>query len=298
MKKEVNFLSVLLLIFMVISFLGCKKEKITLSEYEFWFPGEAGVQNIQVTANCDWTISIDDGADWYSIKKSIDTTVYSANGSSTYFIIYNSAQTISSGRGSMTLAIVVEPLENQLERSSSFTITSAKGNVQLKVHLSQNTEEPTELESITDMVFGVANVAHWNVDYFGEVIEESYRRKEFNPYDTTSGYIMYFFQDSIGIQRDNVNGDSTTYYSFKYAFDPDARILHLEFETITDTSEIYNAPVLIATEELFRFQHEYMPMRWEISDMRKIGTLHPNQKTRMMRQATKKRKPKGGVFQF
>ena len=297
MKIKVNFSSVLLLIFIAFSLVGCKKEKITLSEYEFWFPGEASVQNIQVTANCDWTISIDDGADWYSIKKSIDTTVYSANESSTYFIIYNSAQTISSGRGNMTLAIVVEPLENQLERSSSFTITSTKGNVQLKVHLSQNTEDPTELESITDMVFGVANVAHWNVDYYGEVIEESYRRKEFNPYDTTSGYFMYFFQDSIGIQRDNVNGDSTTYYSFKYAFNPDTRILYIDFETVADTSETYNAPVLIATEEIFRFQHEYLPMRWEISDMRKIGTLHPNEKSRIM-QATTKRKPKGGVFQF
>ena len=297
MKIKVNFSSVLLLIFIAFSLVGCKKEKITLSEYEFWFPGEASVQNIQVTANCDWTISIDDGADWYSIKKSIDTTVYSANESSTYFIIYNSAQTISSGRGNMTLAIVVEPLENQLERSSSFTITSTKGNVQLKVHLSQNTEDPTELESITDMVFGVANVAHWNVDYYGEVIEESYRRKEFNPYDTTSGYIMYFFQDSIGIQRDNVNGDSTTYYSFKYAFNPDTRILYIDFETVADTSETYNAPVLIATEEIFRFQHEYLPMRWEISDMRKIGTLHPNEKSRIM-QATKKRKSRGGVFQF
>ena len=297
MKIKVNFSSVLLLIFIAFSLVGCKKEKITLSEYEFWFPGEASVQNIQVTANCDWTISIDDGADWYSIKKSIDTTVYSANESSTYFIIYNSAQTISSGRGNMTLAIVVEPLENQLERSSSYTITSTKGNVQLKVHLSQNTEDPTELESITDMVFGVANVAHWNVDYYGEVIEESYRRKEFNPYDTTSGYFMYFFQDSIGIQRDNVNGDSTTYYSFKYAFNPDTRILYIDFETVADTSETYNAPVLIATEEIFRFQHEYLPMRWEISDMRKIGTLHPNEKSRIM-QATTKRKPKGGVFQF
>ena len=64
------------------------------------------------------------------------------------------------------------------------------------------------------------------------------------------------------------------------------------------TSEVYNAPVLIATEDVFRFQHEYMPMRWEISDMRKIGTLHPNQDTRRIMQAAKKRKPKGGVFQF
>ena len=296
MKKEVSFSRVLLLIFIALSLVGCKKEKITLSEYEFWFPGEACVQNIQVTANCDWTISIDDGADWYSIKKSIDTTVYSEYGSSTYFIIYNTAQTISSGQGSMTLAIVVEPLEHQLERSSSFTITSDKGNVQLKVRVSQNTDEPAELRSIENMVFGVATFTHWNVDYFGEVIEETYKRYEFNPNDTSVGYQMYFLEDSIGIQKDN-HEDSTVYYQFKYFYDPDARIIHLDFVVEGDTAEIYDAPVLVATEELFRFQHEYKPMRWELADMRKIGTILPQEKTRITK-AIKKRKPTGGVFQF
>ena len=147
------------------------------------------------------------------------------------------------------------------------------------------------------MVFGVASIAHWNVDYFGEVIEETYHGYEYNPYDTTSGYIMYFFQDSIGIQRDNVNGDSTTYYSFKYAFNPETRILYLDFETVGDTTEIYNAPVLVATDKVFRFTHEYKPMRWETADMRKIGTLHPQEKARIMK-ATQKRKNINGVFRF
>lgn len=275
MKKKINVLKTTLFLLTILSLVGCrKKEEISVLVDHLWFPMEAGVQDLEITANCKWTISIDDDADWYMIDP-------------------------MSGKNDKKILITVQALGDLPSRTSSFTITSAKGTVQQQVRVSQNTDEPTELRSITDMVFGVTSVSHWNVDYFGEMIEESYRHKEFdNPYDTASGYVMYFFQDSIGIQRDNVNGDSTTYYSFKYAFDPDARILHLEFETITDTSEIYNAPVLIATEELFRFQHEYMPMRWEISDMRKIGTLHPNQKTRMMKQATKKRKPKGGVFQF
>ena len=275
MKKKIKVLKTALFLLIILSLVGCrKKEEISVIVDHLWFPKEAGVQDLELTANCKWTISIDDDADWYTIDP-------------------------MSGKNDKKILVVVQALGDLPSRTSSFTITSEKGTVQQQVRVSQNTDEPTELRSITDMVFGVTSVTHWNVDYYGEMIEESYRHMEFdNPYDTASGYVMYFFQDSIGIQRDNVNGDSTTYYSFKYAFDPDARILHLEFETITDTSEIYNAPVLIATEELFRFQHEYMPMRWEISDMRKIGTLHPNQKTRIMRQATKKRKPKGGVFQF
>jgi hypothetical protein len=274
MKKSINLLKTVLFLIAIGSIFGCnKKEEMTVIVDSLWFPKEACVQELKVTANCRWSISIDDAADWYTIDP-------------------------MSGRKDESLKITVKALSDVESRNSSFTITSDKGTVQLLVRVSQNTDEPTELKSITDMVFGVANVAHWNVDFYGEVIEESYHNKEYsNPYDTASGYVMYFFQDSIGIQRDNVNGDSTTYYSFKYFFDPETRILHVEFETIGDESEIYDAPVLVATEELFRFQHEYKPMRWEIADMRKIGTLHPNQKTRIM-QTTKKRTPKGGIFQF
>ena len=274
MKKSINVLKTALFFMVMMSLFSCNKhEEITVLVDHLWFPEQACVQELKITANCKWSISIDDGADWYTIDP-------------------------MSGKKDQTVKVNVKALGDLRERMSSFSITSAKGKAKVQVRVSQNTDEPTELKSITDMVFGVASVAHWNVDYYGEVIEESYRSHEYDPFDTARGYVMYFFQDSIGIQRDNVNGDSTTYYSFKYAFDPDTRILHIDFETVADTSEIYNAPVLIATEEIFRFQHEYMPMRWEISDMRKIGTLHPNQKTRMMMQATKKRKPKGGVFQF
>ena len=174
MKRRVNLLKTMLFAFVVLSLVGCKKEKITVSLYEIWFPEGANVQDIQITANCDWTISIDDDATWYTIRRSIDTTVYSAIGSLTYSII-DTTQVVSSGSGSMTLAVVVEPMEDALNRTSSFTITSAKGNIQVKVDVSQNTTQPAELQSITNMIFGVMNVAHWNVDYFGQVIEDSYR---------------------------------------------------------------------------------------------------------------------------
>jgi hypothetical protein len=214
---------------------------------------------------------IDDGADWYTIDP-------------------------MSGRNNKVLSITVKALGDAEQRTSSFTITSDKGNVQLKVRVSQNTDEPAELRSIENMVFGVATFTHWNVDYFGEVIEETYKRYEFNPNDTSVGYQMYFLEDSIGIQKDN-HSDSTVFYQFKYFYDPDARIIHLDFVVEGDTTEIYDAPVLVATEELFRFQHEYKPMRWELADMRKIGTILPQEKTRITK-AIKKRKPTGGVFQF
>ena len=273
MKKSINVLKTALFFMVMMSLFSCnKQEEITVLVDYLWFPEQACVQELSIKANCRWTISKDTNVDWFTVDP-------------------------MSGRKNQTVKVAVQALGDLEDRVSSFTITSAKGKVKIQVRVSQNTDEPTELQSITDMVFGVASLAHWNVDFYGEVIPESYYSHEYDPFDTARGYVMFFFQDSIGIQKDNVNGDSTTYYSFKYAFNPDTRILYLDFETVGDTSEIYHAPVLIATEEVFRFQHEYLPMRWEISDMRKIGTLHPNEKTRIM-QATKKRKPKGGVFQF
>lgn len=271
-KMKNNVLKTALFITVMLSLVSCiKTEEMTVQVDNLWFPEEACVQELKITANCRWSISIDDDADWYSIDP-------------------------MSGRKEEVVKVTVKALGEVEQRSSSFTITTAKGQIQLQVRVSQNTDEPAELESITNRIFGVSTFAHWNVDYFGEVISESYKRYEYDPYDTASGYQMYFLEDSVGVQKDN-HSDSTVYYLFKYFYDPHARIIHFDFEVEGDTTEIYDAPVLVATEELFRFQHEYKPMRWEIADMKKIGKIVPHEKTRIMK-ATKKRKPTGGVFQF
>ena len=273
-----------------ISLVSCKREKITLSTYELWFPGDVGsVQEITVTANCDWTISIDDDADWYSIREAIEKP----NG-----IGYFGEEEIVMGSGSMKLSIVVNAMEERSGRTSSFTFTSAKGKVQVKVRISQDTEDLVELTDISNMIFGMSNVAHWNVDFFGEVIEDSYKYKEFNPHDTTTGYIMYFYDDGTGIQKDN-GGDTTYYYPFTYEYDFAARNLHIEFETYADSlTEIYDAPVLLATENVFRILHEYKPKFWERADMKKIGETHKPEAKRLRQYATKKRKGEGAIFQF
>ena len=156
MKKSITFFKATLFLITLMSLVSCnKKEEISVLVNKLWFPEGACVQDLSVTANCKWSISIDDGADWFTIDP-------------------------MSGRNNETLKVSVKALGELDSRSSSFTITSAKGTVQLKVLVSQNTDDPTELKSITNMVFGVASFAHWNVDYFGEVIEESYFHYEYN----------------------------------------------------------------------------------------------------------------------
>ena len=272
MKKRINVLGIALLLMTMLGLVSChKKEEITIPANHLWFPIEACVQELKVTANCKWSVDIDDDADWYTIDP-------------------------MSGKNDDVINVTVKALGDAAPRTSSFTITSAKGKAQLQVRVSQNTDEPAEMKSITNKVFGGATIVHWNVDYFGEVVKETYERRDFNPYDTTSGYIMYFLEDSIGVQQDN-HGDSTIFYQFKYDYNPNTRIIYFDFVTVGDTTETYNASVLAATEELFRFQHEYNRMQWELADMRQIGTINTNQKADI-RQKAVKRKGKGPVFQF
>lgn len=282
MKKQHNLLIITLFALVGLCFVSCRNEKISLSAYELWFPGDVGsVQDIFVESNCAWTISIDDDADWFTIKNLTDPSM------------------IMSGNGDTKLSVTVQPMDERAGRTSSFTITSIKGKTQVKVSILQNTDDLVELTDIRNMAFGVSNVAHWNVNFWGEVIEDSYISKEFNPYDTASGFIMYFFDDGTGIQKDNFNADTAIYYPFTFEYDFEARNLHIDFETWADSlTEIYDAPVLLATENVFRFLHEPKPKSWERADMKKIGTAHKPEAKEFLKRATKKRKVGQGIFQF
>ena len=244
------------------------KETIELSKYELWFPKEAETKTIAVAANCKWTVSIDDNADWYTVSPML-------------------------GEQGGELAISVQPYEGEDYRSSSFTLTSEHGLKTARVYLSQN---KLEFDEIFNMVFGVSEIEHWNTDYFGQMIEDSYRHYEFNPYDTAQGYMMYFFEDGTGVQRDHHN-EVAVYYAFNYVYDAENRNLHIDFETVTDSLESYDVSVLTASEELFRFFHEYKPNWWERADMRKVGIIDPDAKAVLKHKAIK-RKEGGPIFQF
>lgn len=244
------------------------KETIELSKYELWFPKEAETKTIAVGANCNWTVSIDDDANWYTVSP-------------------------MSGEHGGDLAISVQPYEGEDYRSSSFTLTSEHGLKTAKVYLSQN---KLEFDEIFNMIFSVSELEHWNTDYFGQMIEDSYHDYEFNPYDTTQGYMMYFFEDGYGVQRDHHN-DSVVYYAFNYVYDAEIRNLHIDFVTVTDSLESYDVSVLTASEELFRFIHEYKPNWWERANMLKVGTIDPTEKSLLMRVA-KKRKGNEGIFRI
>ena len=270
MKKSINFLTLAALLLVAMAGLtGCVKEHaLRVSTNNLWFGMDAESKTIDITANCKWTVMKNDDADWYSID-------------------------MMSGKNDATITITVKTMEDVDYRGSKFVISSPNGHIRRTVFVTQN---KVDVYGMVNKVFGVMELEHWNTDYYGQIIEDSYKHYEFDPYDTTTGYLMYFLEDGKGVQRDHHN-DTAVYYAFSYNYNPIEQILHIEFETVTDAPESYDPQVLTASDSLYRFMHEYKLNWWERADMRKVGDIIPDQKA-FLKHAATKRKEGGPIFQF
>ena len=266
-KMKNRLLSLALIALAALSLTSCFKENsVLVSSQDIWFGLEEGTQTIEVTANCEWTVTKNDNADWYTI-------------------------TPMNGKNDGTISITVQAYPDGDFRGSSFVVTSPGGHIRRTVFVSQN---KLEFDGIINKVFGVTVLEHWNTDYFGQIIEDTYRVYEFDPFDTTTGYLMIFMEDGIGVQRDR-HKDHAVYYAFTYEYTPFNSNLHIEFETLDGSPESYDAEVLCASDSLYRIFHQYKPSFWERADQRKVGTLEPEEKA-IFRQKAVKRKERGALF--
>ena len=240
-----------------------KEDKVQVSTQNLWFGLGAETQTIKITSNCKWTITKNDDAEWYTID-------------------------MMSGSNDATITINVEACEGDY-RGSSFVIASPGEHIRRTVFISQN---KLDFDGMVNKIFGVMELEHWNTDYYGQIIEDSYKHYEFDPYDTTMGYLMYFLEDGQGVQRDH-HRDTAVYYAFTYEYNPVDQILHIEFVTTGDEPESYDPHVLTASDSLYRFIHEYKPNFWERADMRKVGTYNPEGKADLRQKAIKRKKGEG-----
>ena len=192
-----------------------------------------------------------------------------------------------------SITISVEKLTDADFRGASFVIASPGGHVRHTIFVSQN---KLDFDGMVNKVFGVMNVEHWNTDFYGMIIEDSYKEGIFNPYDTTTGYLMYFLEDGKGLQRDH-HTDTVAWWAFDYEFDVVNQVLHVSFETVDGAPESYSPDVLTASDSLYRIFHQYKPNFWERADMRKIGTVITDEKLDMIKK-TAKRKKGEPIFQF
>ena len=257
------------MLFATVALVGCgKKDSVLVSTQDLWFGTNANTKELQVTANCEWTVTQNDTASWYTIST-------------------------MSGKNDGTITVTVQAMEDADYRSSTFVVTSPGGHIRRTVFVTQN---KLEFDGLLNKVFGVMSVEYWNTDYYDQMIEDSYKHKVYDPYDTTTGYQMYFLADGQGVQRDH-HKDTVVYYRFDYEYNPLDRILKIQFETVDEGHESYAPLVLTASDSLFRFIHEYKDHWWERADMRKVGIINPGEGM-MLRQAATKRKADEPIFKF
>lgn len=268
MKEKTGILKIAMLLTVAIMMLTgcCKKDGLWVSTQDLYFGLNASSQILVVRANSNWTITKNEQADWYTISP------------------------MSGGvRDSIVMVTVSDNLGGDY-RDASFTISLSRNNTSLTVAVSQN---KLDAYSMVNKVYGVSERERWVTDFNNQIIEDEYRKYEYDPYDTTSGYLLFFQEDSVGVQRDH-HSDTVAWWPFKYWLVPDSLILHIIYETDLGP-EIYAANVLVASDTLFRFFHEYKPHYFEHVDMRRVGTILPDDKS-LLRQKMARRKERGPIF--
>ena len=249
---------------------SCVKDySILVSTQDLRFGLNSESQTVVVNANCKWTITKNDDADWYTISP------------------------MSGKANDSIITVTVNDYSGGDFRGSSFVISSPGGHVHRTVFVSQN---KLEFYDMVNKIYGCMFREKWNTDFYGQIIEDSYKHYTFDPYDTATGYMMYFLEDGQGVQRDHHN-DTAVYYAFTYEYNPVDQILHIEFETTGDEPESYSPQVLTASDSLYRFIHEYKTDFWERADMRKIGVYTPQEEAKL-RQIVAKRKEGGPIFKM
>lgn len=268
MNTKTLFLAFIVL--MSFCFSSCVKDyDIIVSSSDLRFGLAPETQTFVIRANCKWSITKNDDADWYTISP------------------------MSGKANDSIVTVTVKDYSHGDFRGSSFVVSSPRGYVCRKVFISQN---KLDFDGLVNKVFGLTTLEHWNTDYYGQIIEDKYDRYDYDPYDTTRGQRMYFFENGQGIQRRvRERDDSVIYYAFEYDYDSDSSIFHIVFHLEDGGLEPYDPEVLCASDSLYRIFHEYKPNWWERADMRKVGTITTGEKSMLMR-AVKNRKGNGGIF--
>lgn len=269
MRARHLFFTLSVLVLLCVS--GCVKDySILVSSQDLRFGLASESQTFTINANCKWSITKNDDADWYTISP------------------------MSGKAKDSIVTVTVNDYSHGDFRGSSFVVNSPGGHIYRTIFVSQN---KLDFDGLVNKVFGLTTLEHWNTDYHGQIIEDEYDLYEYDPYDTTRGQRMYFFEDGQGLQRRVIGIDSVIYYPFEYEYDNGSSILHIDFLLANDSLESYNPEVLCASDSLYRIFHEYKPNWWERADMRKVGIIAPEEKTLLMR-AVKNRKDGNGIFYF
>lgn len=261
MKKTQEKIFALTLMFVaVLFFASCnRKERIDISteDQQLSFPWSESEKTVAVKANCSWAVENVNNVDWLTIES-------------------------PSGRKDGSFKVKVTKNDANQDREAMIKVVSEKGKASQSIKVLQATDIVSggvDFSILVNSYWGLSREEQWNTDFYNEVIPDTYKLWEFDPNDTTTGYVMFFvYSDSLGyfgFQKE-IKSDSSVYYRFNYSIDSINNQVLLSFEQFDTTQvEEYAIDVQVLNASTFKFWHEYKPHFFERSKLSLLGTINP-----------------------
>lgn len=236
MRKQSITISLLLCVALV-AFTSCrKKQSLEVSKSLIAFSFAGGTEPFKVTADCDWTVEVDNTQSWL--------TVSPTSGSSN-----DSVVTVTASRNSS--------VDNN--RNTTIAVVSANGKIRREILIAQN---KIDISAIARKVWFLRTNERWDTDYFNNVIPESYRSITYYSNPGFENWFFYFLEDSTGYQVRTYQGD-TLQYHYHYIYYPKGDSLNMRFEAVGDSVEDYHTIIHILNNQEFGITNPYRPHQYE-----------------------------------
>lgn len=219
----------------VLGCVSCKpKQHIDLSKQSMVFSPRGGTDLFTITADCDWTIEVDNGGDWITLSQ-------------------------TSGSKDANVSVKVGKYTGMLDRNTSLTVVSANGKVKKTLLVTQT---KYDIKDIVGKAWFLRYYERWDTNYYYELIEDTYQSWTYYSEEGYENWFLFFTDDKTGYQMHTKQGD-TVYYSYDYRYYPDGDSLYINFETSDGSVEDYHCLIYQVDDEMFVFSNEWWPHRFE-----------------------------------
>ena len=200
-----------------------------------------------ITADCNWTIDVDDTQNWLTVNP-------------------------VEGNNNANVAVNARQNNNTIDRKTTLTVRSENGKVKRDITVTQS---KIDINPITRKVWFLRFYERWDVDYWNNVIPESYRNWTYYTDIEFENWYFYFEDDNNGYQVHTQNGD-TVYHPCHYVFYPDGDSLNIVFETTDSGIEDYHAVIHELSNSNFSFSDQYDWHEYEKLNMVNVSTSKRN----------------------
>lgn len=246
-RHSVGFLALFTLIAVTFS-ACCNRQHLDVSKSVIVFGYAGGNDFFNVEADCNWTIQVDDNQSWLTVNP-------------------------ISGSNNASVAVTAHQNNGTANRSANITVVSENGKVSRRVVVTQS---KVDISPVMGKVWFLRFYERWDMDYWNNVIPESYRSWTYYTDIQFENWYFYFYDDHTGYQVHTNQGD-TIYHQYHYDFYPDGDSLNIVFENINSTTEDYHAIIHELNNGNFSFSDPYDWHEYEKLNLVNVSTSKRNE---------------------